>query len=126
MLYLDHRIMKTRIAIVEDTKGLRTTIGEWLSDSKDLLLVGSCESAEVALRDLPAQKPDVVLMDINLPGADGIECVRKLKPQLPEAQFLMLTVYEDTQKFSPPSRLGRPATCSSAPAGSVCSRRSTR
>jgi len=91
--------MKTRIAIVEDTKGLRTTIGEWLSDSKDLLLVGSCESAEVALRDLPTQKPDVVLMDINLPGADGIECVRKLKPQLPEAQFLMLTVYEDTQKI---------------------------
>jgi len=91
--------MKTRIAIVEDTKGLRITIGEWLSESKDLILVGSCESTEAALQELPLIKPDIVLMDINLPGADGIECVRKLKPQLPGAQFLMLTVYDDAQKI---------------------------
>ena len=91
--------MKLKIAIVEDNKGLRETISEWLEEAEDLVLVGTCESAEAALRDLPEKKPDVVLMDINLPGADGIECVRNLKPLLPTAQFLMLTIYEDTQKI---------------------------
>lgn len=91
--------MKTRVAIVEDTKELRTTIGEWLSESKDLVLVGSCESTEAALKELPLIKPDIVLVDIKLPGADGIECVRKLKPELPGAQFLMLTVYDDALKI---------------------------
>ena len=52
-------------------------------------------SAESALATLPAAKPEVVLMDINLPGLNGIECVRQLKPLLPDTQFLMLTVYED-------------------------------
>ena len=52
-------------------------------------------SAESALAALPAAKPEVVLMDINLPGLNGIECVRQLKPLLPDTQFLMLTVYED-------------------------------
>ena len=52
-------------------------------------------SAESALATLPAAKPEVVLMDINLPGLNGIECVRQLKPVLPGTQFLMLTVYED-------------------------------
>lgn len=52
-------------------------------------------TAESALVRLPAQRPQVVLMDINLPGLSGIECVRRLKPQLPDTQFVMLTVYED-------------------------------
>ena len=91
--------MITKIAIVEDNKGLRETIEEWIAEANDLELVGSCESAEDALRELPEKTPDIILMDINLPGADGIECVRNLKPQLPNAHFLMLTIYEDTQRI---------------------------
>lgn len=91
--------MKTKIAIVEDNTGLRETIGEWFAGAEDIALVGSCRSAETAFVELPPLKPDIVLMDINLPGADGIECVRKLKPKLPDTQFLMLTIYEDAQKI---------------------------
>jgi len=91
--------MKTRIAIVEDNRGLRDSVTEWLKEANETELVAACPSAEAALRDLPLKKPDVVLMDINLPGADGIECVTKLKPLLPEAQFLMLTAYEDAQRI---------------------------
>jgi DNA-binding NarL/FixJ family response regulator len=57
--------------------------------------VGEYCDAESAIADLPQRKPSVVLFDINLPGMNGIECVRKLKPRLPETQFLMVTVYED-------------------------------
>jgi DNA-binding NarL/FixJ family response regulator len=91
--------MKTKIAIVEDNRGLRESVVEWLKGTKEMKLVAACPSAEAALRELPPQKPDVVLMDINLPGADGIECVTKLKPLLPETQFLMLTAYEDAQRI---------------------------
>jgi DNA-binding NarL/FixJ family response regulator len=91
--------MKTKIAIVEDNRGLRESVVEWLKGAGEMKLVAACPSAEAALRELPPQKPDVVLMDINLPGADGIECVTKLKPLLPETQFLMLTAYEDAQRI---------------------------
>ncbi len=56
-------------------------------------------TAEEALKELPNVKPDVVLMDINLPGMNGVECVRQLKPLLPETQVIMLTVYEDTENI---------------------------
>ena len=56
-------------------------------------------SAEDALKELPGVKPDVVLMDINLPGMNGVECVRQLKPLLPQTQVMMLTVYEDTENI---------------------------
>ena len=60
-------------------------------------LVG--EYAESALAGIPADQPDVVLADINLPGLNGIEDVRQLKTQLPQTQFMMLTVYEDVEKI---------------------------
>jgi DNA-binding NarL/FixJ family response regulator len=56
-------------------------------------------SAEEALAALPVQKPDVVLMDINLPGMSGVECVRRLKPLCPDTQFIMSTVYEDDENI---------------------------
>jgi DNA-binding NarL/FixJ family response regulator len=56
-------------------------------------------TAEEALADLPQVKPEVVLMDINLPGMNGVECVRKLKTLLPQTQVMMLTVYEDTENI---------------------------
>ena len=64
--------------------------------SQKLPCVSQHADAEDAFKKLPGQKPDVVLTDINLPGANGIQCVRRLKAALPTAQFLMLTVYEDS------------------------------
>ena len=57
--------------------------------------VGEYDDAETALARLPQENPSVVLFDINLPGMNGIECVRRLKPRLPDTQFVMVTVYED-------------------------------
>jgi DNA-binding NarL/FixJ family response regulator len=61
--------------------------------------VGAFPTAEDALKTLPQLKPDVVLMDINLPGMNGVECVRELKRILPDTQIVMLTVYEDTDNI---------------------------
>lgn len=91
--------MNTRIAIIEDNEPLRRIVSEWLEQDEGLVLVGQYEDAERAMSELPAQQPDVVLVDINLPGADGIECVRHLKKQLPATQFIMVTVYEDAQRI---------------------------
>jgi len=83
------------VAIVEDSSGTRESLTALLDRSPGLRCVGSHANGEEALRDLPAQSPDVVLMDINLPGMSGVEAVRRLKPALPTTQFVMLTVYED-------------------------------
>jgi DNA-binding NarL/FixJ family response regulator len=91
--------MKTRVIIIEDNASLRQTFSNWLSHEDGLSLVGAFENAERAIAELPALKPDVALVDINLPGADGIECVRQLKPKLPGTQFIMVTVYEDAQRI---------------------------
>ena len=83
------------VSIVEDDAQAREILAEWLKHADGFKCVGRHGSVEHALEKLPAEKPSVVLMDINLPGLSGIEGVRRLKPLLPETQFLMLTVYED-------------------------------
>ena len=83
------------IAIVEDDVPAREIIAGWIRDANGFSLAGEYDDAETAVADLPQKKPNVVLFDINLPGMNGIECVRKLKPKLPDTQFLMVTVYED-------------------------------
>jgi len=88
-----------RVAIVEDDAGLRGIFSGWLTGATGLTLGSQFPDAESALELLPAEQPDVVLVDINLPGMDGIECVARLKPQLPQAQFIMVTVYEDAQRI---------------------------
>jgi len=87
--------MSIAVYIVEDDSSAREILADWLSHAGGFKCVGAHGSVEQALDHLPAEKPSVVLMDINLPGMSGIEGVRRLKPLLPEAQFLMLTVYED-------------------------------
>ena len=82
------------VSIVEDDAQAREILADWLH-ADGFKCVGQHGSVEHALEKLPTEKPSVVLMDINLPGASGIEGVRQLKPQLPGTQFLMLTVYED-------------------------------
>jgi DNA-binding NarL/FixJ family response regulator len=69
---------------------------EWLNRAEGFRCHTVHDSAESALAKLPEEKPRIVLVDINLPGQTGIECVRRLKPAMPDTQFMMLTVYEDT------------------------------
>jgi DNA-binding NarL/FixJ family response regulator len=83
------------VAIVEDDVPAREILAGWIRSAEDFHLVGEYDDAESAIASLPQEKPSVVLFDINLPGMNGIECVRRLKPRLPETQFVMVTVYED-------------------------------
>jgi DNA-binding NarL/FixJ family response regulator len=88
-----------RVSIIEDNPDMRQGLRRLFSESPGYACVSDHESAESALESLPAARPDVVLMDINLPGLDGIECVRRLKLKLPETVFIMLTVYENTERI---------------------------
>jgi DNA-binding NarL/FixJ family response regulator len=81
---------------VEDDRKAREIFVEWVNRAGGFRCVSDHGSAEDALDALPKGKPQVIFMDINLPGMNGVECVRKLKVLLPEAQFVMLTVYEDS------------------------------
>ncbi len=87
--------MAIAVSIVEDDAQARKILAGWVSRASGFRLAGEWGDAESAVADLPAKKPNVVLMDINLPGMSGVEAVKQLKPVLPEAQFVMLTVYED-------------------------------
>lgn len=84
-----------RVSVVEDDPVIREQLVYQLKRAHGFTCVSSHRSAEVALEDLPRCRPDVVLMDINLPKMNGIDCVRLLKRQLPRTQFVMVTVYED-------------------------------
>lgn len=87
--------MSIAVSIVEDDASAREILADWIRHAEGFSCVGQHGTVEHALETLPAEKPSVVLMDINLPGASGIEGVRRLKPLLPGTQFVMLTVYED-------------------------------
>lgn len=91
--------MPIQVAIVEDDEEIRADFGRRIGRNPSFRLLRSYADAESALADLPRHHPDVVMMDINLPGVDGIECVRELKAKMPEVQFLMLTVYEDGDRL---------------------------
>lgn len=88
-----------RVAIVDDEAELREQIAGYIDQAKGFCCVRACASGEEALKCLPQDRPDVVLMDINLGTMDGIECVQRLKPLLPQAQIVMLTVFEDTDRI---------------------------
>jgi DNA-binding NarL/FixJ family response regulator len=89
--------MKTpvRVAIVEDDGAVRDTLTRLIGDSGDLAPVGAFASAEAAIAGLDATRPDVVLMDINLTGHSGIECVAQLRQRGFSALILMLTTFDD-------------------------------
>jgi DNA-binding NarL/FixJ family response regulator len=87
--------MNIAISIVEDQKDMRESLVEWLGHTPGLRCVGAHATAAEALRQIPLEQPDVVLMDINLPGMNGIQCVARLKEQNPKIQILMLTTYDD-------------------------------
>jgi DNA-binding NarL/FixJ family response regulator len=88
-----------QVALVEDDPEIRANLAHRVGRSPAFRLLRSYSDAESALADLPRHPPDVVLMDINLPGIDGVECVRQLKLKMPAVQFIMLTIYEDGNRL---------------------------
>ncbi|MBI3853024.1 MAG: response regulator transcription factor [Verrucomicrobia bacterium] len=84
------------VALVEDSASMRRNLERMLRRARGVRCVCACGTAEEALEQIPRAQPDVVLMDINLPGASGIECTARLKLRMPAMQVIMLTVYEDT------------------------------
>jgi DNA-binding NarL/FixJ family response regulator len=89
----------TTIAIVEDHAGLRDSWRQIIETAAGFECLGSYATAEDGLREIPLLQPDVVLMDINLPGMSGIECTRLLRVRNPRTQVLILTVYEDADRI---------------------------
>jgi DNA-binding NarL/FixJ family response regulator len=94
------------VSIVEDNRGTRNTLSSLLKKSGGIHCVSVHETGEEALQGIPKHKPSVVLMDINLPGMSGIECVVRLKQVLPETEILMITAYEDPELIFDSLRAG--------------------
>jgi DNA-binding NarL/FixJ family response regulator len=90
--------MPIAICIVEDDVELSTSVARYLDGAPGFRCAGAFASGEEALEQIPKKQPAVVLMDINLPGMSGIECVRQLRTLMPTLQVIMLTVYEDTDQ----------------------------
>jgi DNA-binding NarL/FixJ family response regulator len=91
------RIMSISVSIVEDDAQVRASLARLIDSSPGFRCVSQHGSAENALSEIPKMNSEVVLMDINLPGINGVECVRRLKPQMPTTQVIMLTVYQNTE-----------------------------
>lgn len=83
------------VSIVEDDKFIRESLSELLRDSGGFKNAGSYSSCEEAILDIELNRPDVMLMDIELPGISGIEGVKKIKARYPKIDIIMLTVHED-------------------------------
>ena len=91
--------MASTVSIVEDNEQLRGTLARLINRGGGFPLRQPIRRRRSRLEALPKEKPDVVLMDINLPGMNGVECVRKLKQIAPEILMVMLTAYEDTENI---------------------------
>jgi DNA-binding NarL/FixJ family response regulator len=98
--------MAITVSIVEDNRGTRESLAELCNETPSLRCVGAYATGEAALQQMPANMPDVALVDINLPGMNGIECVARLKAQLPPLQILMLTTYAETDLIFSSLRAG--------------------
>ena len=96
---MNRQVNKTiQVALVEDDDGVRANLARLLDSSAGFHCQGAYADAAAALQGIPANRPDVVLMDINLPGMPGTECVSRLKNILPSLPVLMLTVYDDSEQ----------------------------
>lgn len=87
------------VAIVEDNAAVCASLEKMINASGRCRCVSTSRNAEHALAAVPKHRPDVVIMDINLPGITGIECTSRLKRLLPRTQFLVLTVYNDSRQI---------------------------
>jgi DNA-binding NarL/FixJ family response regulator len=96
----------TRIAIVEDSKVIRESLTEFVQSDPECECVYACATVKEALKELPKHRPDIVLMDIQLPDLSGIECTARLKQLMPSVQIIIVTVYEDTERIFKALRAG--------------------
>lgn len=90
--------MSISLIIVEDLEEVRDGLKNFIGLSSDFKVLDTFQTAEEALIEIPRLKPDIVIMDINLPGMSGIECIRLIKNKTPATQFMMFTVYENDEK----------------------------
>jgi len=112
--------MPLRVALVEDDERWRLNLEQLLRETVDLECVGSYLSGEAAIADLPRHRPQVVLMDINLPKMSGVECTRQLRALLPSVHIVMLTVYEDSDRIFRALQMGASGyLLKRAPAGEI-------
>ena len=98
MLNLLSVSMSITLVIVEDLDEVRDGLKNFISLSTDFKILDTFKTAEEALYDIPKLRPDIVIMDINLPGMSGIECIKLIKDKSPDTQFMMFTVYENDEK----------------------------
>jgi DNA-binding NarL/FixJ family response regulator len=90
--------MSISITIVEDLDEVREGLTQFISLNTEFRMLKTFSNAEEALTEIPKLKPEIVIMDINLPGMNGIECIRQVKDLSPGTQFMMFTVYENDEK----------------------------
>ena len=90
--------MSISLAIVEDLDEVREGLKQFISLNPEFKVLDTYKSAEEGIYEIPLVKPDIVIMDISLPGMSGIECIRVLKNKVPMTQFMMFTVYENDEK----------------------------
>ena len=90
--------MSITLAIVEDLDEVREGLYQFISLNPEFKVLDTFKTAEEALYEIPKLKPDIVIMDINLPGMNGIDCIRQVKNKTPRSQFMMFTVYENDEK----------------------------
>jgi DNA-binding NarL/FixJ family response regulator len=96
---MQNELSKIRVALVEDDRPVRTGLRQWIDNSATCVCVGDFGTAEEALAQIPTLAVDTVLMDVQLPGVSGIECIRQLKKVRPTLQVMMLTVFEDHDRI---------------------------
>ncbi len=87
-----------RVSVVEDIAEIREGMRFVINQTPGFACASVHDNAEDALRELPEQQPDLVVMDINLPGMSGTECIRRIKAVSPQTQFMMFTIYEDSEQ----------------------------
>lgn len=87
------------VSIVEDLQDIRTGLEKIINEAPGFACISAYANAEDAIRDLPGLQPDIVIMDINLTGMNGIDCLRKVKATCPKMQFIMFTIYEDSEQI---------------------------
>ena len=86
------------ISVVEDMEEVRQKVKRIVDESEEFICLSTYSNAEKALEELPDLQPDIVLMDINLPGMSGIECIKEIKKKCPQIQFMMFTIYENSEQ----------------------------
>jgi DNA-binding NarL/FixJ family response regulator len=91
-------MLKIKVAIVEDLEEVIEGLSTFIKQDNEIELTAVYRTAEAAALELPIVKPDIVLMDINLPGITGIECIKRIKRVTAQIQFMMFTVYENNEQ----------------------------